>query len=487
MSAPIGAVSLPEPQAEPEPGTTASPTSTPAGPAPEDLPWCTRRSRIIRRELGVNLRRSQIAVAGCAVLVAVGAVLLRSGAVDAEAGAGPYVALGDSYTAGTFIPDPAGQPPGCGRSSRNYPALVAAALGAGPFTDVSCTAANTHVMTRAQTVPQGVNPPQVDAVSSETRLVTLGIGGNDVGLLPAITLCAQLAAREPAGNACRRHYAGAGPDSMVAAIEATAPKVAEVLRAIRSRSARARIIVVGYPAVLPRGGSGCFSERPLSPDDLAYLDGLEVRMNDMLARQAIAAGAEFADTYRDTTGHDACAPTGTRWVEGLQTTSPGFALHPNALGHQAMARTVVGVARAAPAPPGQSAAQAAGPGAAAGPAAVPGPVLSRLRPASRSIANGRAIRLTFRLDRAARVRLTLVRSVAGRRVRGVCRMTTRANRARPACLRRTTVRRWTVQGRAGSNAVAAGPVSYGRKPGSYRVTATPAAGASASVSVRVRR
>ncbi|MFE4416474.1 hypothetical protein [Streptomyces sp. NPDC056821] len=42
---------------------------------------------------------------------------------------GPYVAIGDSYTAGPKIPGQSGSPAGCDRSDRNYPSLVARELG----------------------------------------------------------------------------------------------------------------------------------------------------------------------------------------------------------------------------------------------------------------------------------------------------------------------------------------------------------------------
>jgi lysophospholipase L1-like esterase len=278
------------------------------------------------------------------VLAALVASLAVSASPAAAApDAGPYVALGDSYTAAPLVLNQVGMPGGCLRSDHNYPSLVAAALGVGTLRDVSCSAAVTGDMTAPQSVPLGINPPQFDGLRADTRLVTVGIGGNDVGLVEAAITCVRLGLTAPAGTACRSHYAAGGSDRLVARIAATGPKIAAVLRGIRARAPQARIVLVGYPDVLPRSGNGCYPLVPLSPDDVRYFDGLIVQTNAMLAAQAAANDAEFADTYADSAGHDVCTLPGTRWFEGLVPTAAAFPLHPNALGMQSMARSVVRV------------------------------------------------------------------------------------------------------------------------------------------------
>jgi GDSL-like Lipase/Acylhydrolase family len=125
-----------------------------------------------------------------------------------------------------------------------------------------------------------------------------------------------------------------------------APKIGAVLRGIRARAPLARIVLVGYPDVLPRTGNGCRPVVPLSADDVRYFDGLIVRTNEMLATQAAANDVEFADTYRDSVGHDVCTLPGTRWFEGLVPTAVAFPLHPNELGMASMARSVLRVVAA---------------------------------------------------------------------------------------------------------------------------------------------
>jgi lysophospholipase L1-like esterase len=254
---------------------------------------------------------------------------------------GSYVALGDSYVAGPLVPVQTGMPPGCQRSNNNYPSTVQVTLRASNFADVSCSGATTEHITAQQRVNGGVNPPQQDALSGDTRLVTLGIGGNDIGFGEIVATCASKSPTAPLGAACRDFYQRFGHDVLADRIAATAPKVAAVLRGIRQRASSARVLVVGYPTILPDSGPGCFPVVPFSPGDVAYLRQTTKALNDMLAEQARQAGAEFVDTYRSSVGHDICQPPGTKWVEGLVPTSPAAPVHPNALGMRNSANEVL--------------------------------------------------------------------------------------------------------------------------------------------------
>ena len=69
------------------------------------------------------------------------AFLMTTGAATAAAATGPYVSLGDSYTAAPLVPSPTGNPILCGRSTNNYPSDVARAIAPATFTDVSCSSA----------------------------------------------------------------------------------------------------------------------------------------------------------------------------------------------------------------------------------------------------------------------------------------------------------------------------------------------------------
>jgi len=165
-----------------------------------------------------------------------------------------YVALGDSYTAAPLVPetDPSD---GCLRSSGNYPSLVAEAFEGTALADVSCSGADTTSLIGVQRTFDGAaQPAQLDAVTEDTSLVTLSIGGNDFGLFSALVGgCAQLAQTDPDGSPCTDVGVGESTE-VLAKIE---QRVASVVEGIRDRAPDARILVVGYPQIVPQGDESC--------------------------------------------------------------------------------------------------------------------------------------------------------------------------------------------------------------------------------------
>ena len=255
-----------------------------------------------------------------------------------------YVALGDSYAAGPGIPTDMHS--ACQRSDQNYPSLVADALRFSSFRDATCSGASTDDMTGSQqTNPYTFVPPQFDALGPDARLVSVTIGGNDVGFSSIAGTCAELSLLNPFGAPCEDHYTEGGTDALAAAVVATAPRVAAVLQGIHQRSPLAKVIVVGYLDILPVIGPGCMLSLPVAAGDVPYLRGIEEQVNRMLAAQANLHGATFVDTYSPSIGHDVCQPTGVKWIEGVVPTSPAAPLHPNLLGMQAAAAAVLSALR----------------------------------------------------------------------------------------------------------------------------------------------
>ncbi len=132
-----------------------------------------------------------------------------------------------------------------------------------------------------------------------------------------------------------------GHDELGDRIDATAPKVAAVLKGIHQRAPKAQIYVVPYLAILPESGPGCWPQLPITPDDVPYLRGVEKKLNAMLATQAGANGAKYVDAYTASIGHDACQIPGFRWVEPAVPASPAAPVHPNLFGMQGYAAAVL--------------------------------------------------------------------------------------------------------------------------------------------------
>lgn len=269
---------------------------------------------------GASSHRLALRALSCA------AALLVALALPAFAQAStPYVALGDSYVAGPAILPPAlGAPLDCLQSARNYPHLTAAALGLS-LHDVSCSGAATSDFSEAQYPDQ---PPQFNALSSSTGVVTVGIGGNDNNLfIGTLATCGAEDLIFPFGTPCKATFG----KKLSEEITADGPVVSAALHQINVLSPSAKVLVVGYPDILPQSGN-CWPTVPLTTGDTAYLNGVEKELNAMLAKEAAANGAVFVDTYTPSIGHDACKSISTRWVEPVLPESDAFSVHPNEKG-----------------------------------------------------------------------------------------------------------------------------------------------------------
>jgi lysophospholipase L1-like esterase len=258
----------------------------------------------------------------------------------ALARADEYVALGDSYAAGPVIPVQV-PPFGCLKSNNNYANLADRQLGT-PFKDATCSGAKTDHMTTAQGVTPGPNPPQFDSLSASTTLVTLTIGGNDIGFSSIANSCASTNGQ---GTPCQDKYVVGGVDEISNRIQQTAPKVAQVLKDIHTRSPGAKVLVVNYAAILPHTGPGCWPIVPISEGDVPYVRAKQEELNKMLADQAAANTATLVDWYAASAGHDACALPGLKWVEGAAPLNAAAPLHPNLLGMLGASDLVVAAAR----------------------------------------------------------------------------------------------------------------------------------------------
>jgi lysophospholipase L1-like esterase len=283
-------------------------------------------------------RRKAVFSAALALAAATAALVTAPAQANA-AGFHKYVALGDSYTAVGDLLQPAGGPLGCFRSSVNFPHDLAARLHVADLVDASCGGAVTADMTGPQSVIGGTNPAQFDSLTPDTDLVTVGIGGNDIGFGDIVTTCGELSLNV-FGNPCRQHFTVGGTDQLVARIDALAPTIDAVLQGVHQRAPHATVVVVGYLPVLPASG-GCWPSMPVAIGDVPWLHGIEQKLNDMLATQAAANGA-LSVNPNGVTGRDACQWPWTRWVEPVIPAQPAAPVHPNPAGQSAVAAMIEG-------------------------------------------------------------------------------------------------------------------------------------------------
>lgn len=235
-----------------------------------------------------------------------------------------YVAMGSSYAAGPGITTPADTPPTrCARSNDNYAHQLARTLKL-TLADVSCSGAVTANLTS----PWGELPAEVDAVTAQTRLVTVTIGGNDLAFVANLYNASCAAA---GGQKCGDvHW----PDE--AAYKLDGEGLHRIVAAIRQRSPAARIVFVDYPTVLPDHGT-C-ARAPMTEAQADALRDTARRLAALTAEVAKGEGVDLLKASELTHGHDACAAE--PWMAGYLDDSGQkvkVPYHPNLAGMTAIA------------------------------------------------------------------------------------------------------------------------------------------------------
>ncbi len=157
-------------------------------------------------------------------------------------------------------PDPTS--PTCVRSTRNYPHVIAGKTGAA-LVDVTCGAAETKDYFTSQ------NPgvaPQLDALSQNTQLVTMTIGGNDSSVFINTILDCGTAGLSTLGQGspCKDKYGTSFQDTIRTT---TYPAIVKALKAVHAKAPGAKVAILGYPWIMPRT-VGCFDKMPIATGDV---------------------------------------------------------------------------------------------------------------------------------------------------------------------------------------------------------------------------
>lgn len=248
-----------------------------------------------------------------------------------------YVAMGSSFAAGPGIGQKAmGAHPNCGQSDSNYPKLLARKLGL-ELIDVTCGGAITR---NILDVPQHSGLlPQIEYITSDTKLVTVTIGGNDLALARdlAIASCNNIRLRDNNKNIqCRDLIFLPATELLYWAVGKNFERIA---KEIKRRAPNARIVFLDYQAILPESGN-CDAIY-LEDTQLAELRERQMRLGQIIKSVAFN-NIDYFSAYNATKGHDACAkepfmagakPIGTgAWaIPNFHTTQEGMAAIANGL------------------------------------------------------------------------------------------------------------------------------------------------------------
>jgi lysophospholipase L1-like esterase len=249
---------------------------------------------------------------------------------------GRYVAMGSSMAAGPGIPPAApGAPFLARRSACNYAHLAANELGL-DLVDVTYSGATTaHVLADRQNCA----PPQASALDGSEALVTITIGGNDVGYVPMLMAACMPWPFRTVPLLGRRLRALLDPGVREVALAAAADSMRHVGRLVRQQAPRAQVLFVDYLTLLPPAGQ---QAPPISQADADLGRHVAETLERITADAAEATGCGLVKAGEASRGHHAWSADPWTTKFGLPLPGRPAPLHPNADGMRAVARLVTG-------------------------------------------------------------------------------------------------------------------------------------------------
>jgi len=307
---------------------------------------------------------SLLALASLAVAGAVPATAAAPGELDGL----EYVSLGDSYSAGFGLTpysstSPfAGDPNGCYQAHANYPHNVASALKL-DLTDQTCSGAisanlgypsgaSFPIPVSADPLPElppgdqlqvtlsGMTAPelQIAGLSADTDVVTLAIGGNDLGFADIATACIREDVDSDSVPLYLYYEVGAdvsncadyfgndstylGADLFTRLSGDVEPRIQSTFDAVKQLAPNAQVFVVGYPQIAPASATdACFSSMdndnavPFSGTDIEFINTVEGALDATLQSQAEAHGFHFVSSWASTANNTLCS--NDPWISGL--------------------------------------------------------------------------------------------------------------------------------------------------------------------------
>lgn len=249
-----------------------------------------------------------------------------------------YTALGSSFAAGPGITPVVDE--AAGRSGRNYAHLVAERLGL-VLTDVTRSGAVSDDLlrpgrTRTRPLRRTPVPAQLDGVTPATRLVTLTVGGNDLGYVGGL-FRAVLVNRGPGRlpvvgpRLTARTRIVADP----AAVARLTDTLTRVVESVHTTAPDARVLIVDYLTLV---GADPHPTLPLTAAQRDQAQAMAAVLTATYRTVADRAGAELVEAAEASRDHHAGATE--PWVTGWVGRS-GVSFHPNAAGMAAVADLVV--------------------------------------------------------------------------------------------------------------------------------------------------
>ena len=244
-----------------------------------------------------------------AARLAIVVVVLAALAAPAALAADRYVALGDSFSSGVGTGSYT-LSSSCKRSVYAYPYLVSQQRPNTALTFVACSGAKTT----------DLMANQIQSVTPDTAIVTVTIGGNDIGFASLIQQCT-LGECSAALDATR--------NSLATTLN---PKLDTVYAAIRAQVPfSAKVVVLGYPREFT--SSSCIGTLGISATERTKANQLAEQLDQVIA--ARATDPAYAFTYQSALApfqtHAVCSSS--PWLNGLNLFNTTESYHPNRNGN----------------------------------------------------------------------------------------------------------------------------------------------------------
>ncbi len=252
---------------------------------------------------------------------------------------GRAVILGDSFASGEGNGKygSLGSAPSCHASASAHGRLLVGVLGMDRRASfAACTGARVGDLTARR----DARPAQLDRLDGDTSLVTLSIGGNDLGWADALKNCAVRA------SACR---SGTPLDqALTARIRAMGATLERTYTEVRRRAPHARILVTGYPRFFPTSPEADYTQAfglitVFDPATQRWANRRLVEFNRTIRNAAKRAGVEYVEMTDAFAGHE--LTTEHPWYHGIEYQAgwppiEPATMHPTARGQAAMAALV---------------------------------------------------------------------------------------------------------------------------------------------------
>lgn len=295
-----------------------------------------------------------------------------------------YLGLGDSYTSGEgafdYLAGTDTADNTCHLSVNSYPLLLSRDLfSAGGGHSVACSGAviddvgSTSGSYRGQVaggrgldelrrarsaaldpIMAGFSPGYVAqhrfVAQYQPRVVTVSIGGNDIGFGDILERCVvPHLSRHLSDETCYNTYESR--QELVNLVDRTAPRWTALYRQLRAESPGSTLYAIGYPSIASDTGK-CPLNVNLGKSELEFAEELIHYLDGAIRQAAGSAGVSYVDISQALDGHRLCEAGGAGVAVNGLTAGNDFgpfgtgllgreSYHPNALGHQLIEQAIL--------------------------------------------------------------------------------------------------------------------------------------------------